>query len=65
MKHFWEKEWKKKRERERERRSRLKPEVIPILILICGQGQRPSYTPKANKACEVVVRQGLGGVICL
>lgn len=50
---------------ERERRSRLKPELIPILILICGQGQRPSYTPKANKACEVVVRQGLGGVICL
>lgn len=28
----------------------LKPVLIVILILICGQGQRPGYRPEAIKA---------------
>lgn len=28
----------------------LNPVLILILILICGQGQRPGYTPEAIKA---------------
>lgn len=55
----------KRIEQRKERRSRLNPELIAILILICGQGQRPSSTPKAHEAWEVLVSPSLWGVICL
>lgn len=60
VKHLWKKEWNKK-----ERRSRVNSDLMPILILICGQGQRPGSTPKANEAWEVLVSPNLWGVIRL
>lgn len=44
---LWKSFSKEKDERGKEE---LKPVLIRTLMLICGQGQRPSYTPEAIKA---------------